>query len=123
MKNQYTITIMPDYGMAPYAWLREEKKGRGVGGTIADASGGFSEEYGVSKELEKDFAEWANYFENNVDCCSDNYDFDWETFHQKGMELAKRLNDEIGHRFNIVYEKPMEDPNRKIDERSLILRE
>lgn len=114
---------MPDYGMTPYSWLCKECDERGVGGVIADAFGGFPERYRVSKELEKDFAEWANYFEDNVDCCSDNYDFDWETFHQKGIELAQRLNDEIGQHFNIVYVKPMEDPNRLLDERLLISKE
>jgi hypothetical protein len=109
MKPKDTIHIMADYGMSPYAWLRRAGNTRGVGGNIADACSGFPEEYNVSKDLEKAFAKWAIYFEQTVEPGRDN-NFDWETFHRKGHELTKRLEKEIGDRFNVRYIIPWEDP-------------
>lgn len=100
---------MADYGMAPYAWLRRAGQTRGVGGNIADAVCGFPEEYGVSKDLEKAFANWACYFERNVEPGRDE-NFDWETFHRRGRELTRRLKEEIGDKFYIHYLIPYEDP-------------
>lgn len=109
MKPKDTIHIMADYGMSPYAWLRRAGNTRGVGGNIADACSGFPEECNVSKDLEKAFAKWAIYFEKTVEPGRDN-NFDWETFHRKGQELTKRLEKEIGDRFNVRYIIPWEDP-------------
>ncbi len=92
-----TIYIMADYGMAAYAWRK---------GNIADSVTGFPEEFGVSKELEAKFAEWAIDFERNCD----KPHFDWKDFHKRGIELTKNLKEEIGNQFNIEYHKPIQDP-------------
>ena len=91
-----TVIIMADFGMGPYAWK---------GGNIADASGGFPPEYGVSKELEAEFADWVTKFE----CDYDKPDFDWEVFNRRGIELSRKLKKEIGDRFKIEYHIPIED--------------
>jgi len=91
------IYIMADFGMGPYAWRH---------GNIADSITGFPPEFGVTKELEADFAEWAISFEKDYDSPA----FDWEAFHRRGIELSKRLKQEIGTRFDIEYHKAIEDP-------------
>jgi hypothetical protein len=92
-----TIYIMADFGMVPYAWHH---------GNIADSITGFPPEFGVSKELEAEFAEWVGNFERNYD----KHGFDWEAFHQRGIELSRKLRKQIGHQFNIEYHKCIEDP-------------
>lgn len=96
-KKRETVKIMADFGMGPYAWNC---------GNIADAVCGFPPEYGVSKELETDFAEWVTKFER--DC--DKPDFEWDAFNRRGIELARKLKKEIGNRFDIEYRIPIEDP-------------
>lgn len=93
-----TICIMADFGMGPYAWERD--------GNIADSITGFPKEYGVSIKLEADFSEWITDFERN----SDKAGFNWKTFHERGIELARKLKAEIGERFDIEYCKCIEDP-------------
>ncbi len=93
-----TIYIMADFGMGPYAWHK--------GANIADSITGMPEEYGVTKNLEAELAEWIGNFERNYDKPG----FDWEAFHSRGIELAKKLKGEIGDCFNIEYHKCIEDP-------------
>jgi len=88
-----TICIMADFGMGPYAWHQ--------GANIADSLTGFPSRFGVSKNLEADFAEWVIDFERNYE----RLDFDWDGFHQRGIELSKKLKKEIGDRFIIEYHK------------------
>lgn len=123
MTHKDTISIMPDYGMAPYAWLRRAGQTRGVGGCIADSTCGFPDEFGVSRGLQKSFERWACYFECNVKPGREK-DFDWESFHLRGRELTKRLEEEIGDRFNIFYVLPWEDPEskRQIDRCHAVIR-
>ena len=102
-----TINIMADFFNGPYAWLRKmDNEWGGVGPNIADAVGGFPEEFGVSKALQEQFAEWAVEFENRCD----DKDFDWFRWNWRGIELSKFLKREVGDRYNIVYHQPHEDP-------------
>ena len=104
------ITIMPDFGMGPYAWLSEEDSGRGgVGGCMADAVGGFyGKEFNVSPELAQCFADWVIQFERGA---YNNPDFPWKEFHVEGIALARRLKAEIGTQARVLYCRPMEDPD------------
>jgi hypothetical protein len=42
---------------------------------------------------------------------------DWQHFHEHGIELTRRLKRELGDKVRLLYEKPMEDPNRRQGER------
>lgn len=103
------ITIMPDFGMAPYAWERDEAdEHRGVGGAITDSvCGSENTPYKVSAQLQRDFREWALHFERNAMYPET---IDWKRFHETGLALAKRLKAEIGDQARVVYERPYEDP-------------
>lgn len=103
------ITIMPDFGMGPYAWEKDDSdRTTCVGGCIADAVCGFvGTGYRVSKALEADFAMWIGLFGRH----SHEPGFDWDSFHRQGIALARRLKAELGDQVRVVYDTPVEDPS------------
>jgi hypothetical protein len=110
------ITIMPDFGNGPYAWIKDASDDTTyVGGNIADAVDGFKHSgYKVSAAIEADFAAWMMLFGNY----SDSPAFDWPAFHRQGIALTKRLKAELGDRVRIVYDTQVEDPSYAMDARS-----
>lgn len=96
---------MADFGMGPYAWLRDpDEPPPRVGYNIADTVAGFPEEYGVSKRLQKKFAKWVTEFENNYH----DENFDWKRFNDEGHALTAELKSQIGDSFNFEYHCPCE---------------
>jgi len=47
----------------------------------------------------------------------DTTDWDWLEFHARGLQLARWLKEEVGEKYRVVYYKPCEDPNHRIDEK------
>lgn len=95
--------VMPDIG-GVYAWLQD--------GTAAHFEDDFPDEKGLP-ELEDRFEDWQGKFEgsaSNIDPEA-NRDFDWESFHALGIQLACELKDLLGDRASIFYSQPYEDPN------------
>ena len=102
-----TITVMADFGMGPYAWLKDSSdKTSFVGGNIADAVSGFSGFLPLSARLEHDFSEWVTEFESHYD----EHSFDWRNFNSRGVALSKRLKCEVKDAYDVVYVAPSEDP-------------
>jgi hypothetical protein len=102
-----TITIMPDFGGAPYAWIKDASDtSEYVGLMAASAEYGF-DEFDVPKDLETAFSDWSLRFTRN---CDDD-DFDWPAFHAEGIGLAKKLKQAVGDKANVVYAKAFEDPS------------
>lgn len=118
----FTYTIMPDYGMASYAWVKNSgDMTSGVGGAVADATGWYGA-HPLSKDLAADLSEWAIEFERNAECeVEAKMSFDWHKFHERGLTLARRVKAELGSDVRIIYEKPSEDPGCAVDERREIL--
>lgn len=111
-----TITIMADFGMGPYAWMKDASDETSyVGINIANAVDGF-DELNVSPKLERDFDVWITLFE----CHSHEESFDWQYFNSEGMALSHRLYKEFGGMYRVFYDKPCEDPGSDIDERTEI---
>ena len=106
-----TLTIMPDFGMAPYGWIKDaDDETCAVGGNFVDAVSGFEgSEYTVSADLERDFAAWAWWFEGGCRHRNDRAIFDWPEFHRQGLALTVRLKAEIGDHARVMYDKPTED--------------
>jgi hypothetical protein len=103
-----TISIMADFGMGPYAWLRGVDGSRPyVGGNIADTICGFPREYGVSGTLEMFFAIWVVSFERDYD----HEAFDWIAWNERGIALSRMLYLELRGRFHVEYHYPCEDPS------------
>ncbi len=121
------ITIMPDFGMGPYAWQKDASDdSTAVGANIADAVSGFKfTDYKVSDALEADFAAWVTWFTREA--LNDPPVMNWDAFHRQGLALARRLKAELGNQVRVVYDIPVEDPSyrtyRGIDVRTEILQD
>ncbi len=116
------LTVMVDYGNAPFLWLSEHPDTAGVGANLCSA--GFRDEScPISQGLWRQFADRALEFDRtpfyNGDF--DDSSWNWLAYHARGLELAHGLKAEVGDAYRVIYEKPFEDPNHGIDERREIL--
>ena len=117
------LTVMVDYGFAPFLWLVERPDQGGVGDLTCE-SYAWEDYYPMSEVLWRKFAIWAKTFERisfyggsgeDAEC------WDWPAFHARGLQLARELKAEVGDAYRVVYEKPAEDPNDRLDGRREIL--
>ncbi len=112
------LTVMVDYGNAPFLWLADSPEENGVGALLC-AGTSWDKSYPMSDGLWQKFSDWAIEFDR-TSFFSENFNadsWDWIAFHARGMQLSQRLKDEVGPAYRVVYDKPCEDPNRRIDER------
>ena len=117
------LTVMVDYGFAPFLWLVERPDQGGVGDLICE-SYAWEDYYPMSEVLWRKFAIGAKTFERisfyggsgeDAEC------WDWPAFHARGLQLARELKAEVGDAYRVVYEKSAEDPNDRLDGRREIL--
>jgi hypothetical protein len=116
------LTVMVDYGNAPFLWLVDSPDDGGVGGNLCDGTY-WDQSFPMSEGLWQKFADWAIEFDRTA-FYSDNFDadgWDWIAFHARGLQLSRWLKEEVGDAYHVVYDKPCEDPNHRIDERTEIL--
>jgi hypothetical protein len=109
-----TITVMPDYGMGPYAWEKPASDQTPyVGLCIATAVNKLETEDGttITDNLHVEFVAWTGDFEQ----FAERPNFDWSRFHVRGKDLSHRLKLELGERFKVLYHKPFEDPEHEVD--------
>lgn len=113
---------MVDYGNAPFLWLADRPEEAGVGGLLCDGTS-WDKSLPMSEGLWQKFSNWAIEFDR-TSFYSENFNtdsWDWIAFHARGMQLSRWLKDEVGPAYRVVYVKPCEDPNHRIDERTEIL--
>ncbi len=108
IKPLYKTIVMSDFSEAIF-W---DEEGCCVGGSEGPYS------FKISKELQRELREWHQKFK--VYPYQDYSEFDWASYHTRGIELAKKVESEFGDLIEIIYQKPFEDPNNKIDELTLI---
>ncbi|WP_295447363.1 putative molybdenum carrier protein [uncultured Thiodictyon sp.] len=116
------VTVMPDYGMAPFLWLVDRPDEGVVGVNICNGAY-WDESYPMSEGLWRKFADWAIAFDRTQFYFED-YDadgWDWLAFHARGLQLARWLKEEVSDAYRVVYLKPFEDPNSRLDEQREIL--
>lgn len=116
------LTVMVDYGNAPFLWLVDNQDDGGIGGNLCDGTC-WDESFPMSEGLWQKFADWAIEFDRTA-FYSDGFDdsgWDWIAFHARGLQLSRWLKEEVGDAYRVVYDKPCEDPNHRIDERTEIL--
>ena len=118
-QSMVRYTIMPDYAGA-YGWINRNGPEDALGPNHADTCG-WSGDHPISDELQAEFSEWQKDFESGTWEQKGRSIFDWPRFHEIGMALARPLKAELGDAARIYYEKPMEDPNRRIQERVELL--
>jgi hypothetical protein len=114
VESEMIITVMPDYGLGPYAWEKPvSDQTPYVGLCVATAVDKLETEDGttITDELHAEFVAWTGEFEQ----FAARSDFDWKAFHARGAFLSRRLKLELGHRFRVVYHKPFEDPEHEVN--------
>lgn len=114
-----TYTIMADTG-GVYAWLRFPDETQSELGThCGDVQSGWFGEHRTVPETAAQLAAWQARFEGGlVDGAAA---FDWATFHADGLALALQVKQDIGTRARVVYQKPVQDPLHRADERREVL--
>ena len=116
------LTVMADYGNAPFLWLVDAPHQAGVGRNICDGTG-WDDGCLLSEGLWRKFADWAIEFDR-TSFYSDDFDssgWDWEAFHERGLRLTRWLKEEVGDAYRVIYQKPGEDPNCRMDERREVM--
>ncbi len=117
------LTVLAEVG-EPFIWLVSRPEEGGVGPCLCDSMG-WDECYPLSEGLFHKFSDWALDFDNaSRDAGHTNElgdDWNWFSFHARGMQLSRWLKDEVGGSYRVVYMKYGADPNHQIDERTEIL--
>ena len=114
IEAEVIITVMPDYGIGPYAWEKPAAdQTLYVGLCIATAVDKLETADGttITDDLHAEFMAWTGDFEQ----FTERPGFDWKAFHVRGVDLSHRLKLELGKRFRVAYHKPFEDPEHEID--------
>ena len=114
IEAEVIITVMPDYGIGPYAWEKPASDQTPyIGLCIATAVDKLEAEDGttITDALHSEFVAWTGDFEQ----FAESPEFDWKAFHARGVHLSHRLKRELGVRFRVVYHKPFEDPEHEVD--------
>ena len=112
------LTVLPEYGEAPFLWIVNRPDQRGVGPNLCDGTY-WDEAFPLSEGLWQKFADWTIEFDHTDFYLneSDPADWHWEAFHERGLQLTRWLKEEVGDSYQVVYQKPGEDPGHRIDER------
>jgi hypothetical protein len=116
------LTVMVKYGNAPFLWPLDRPEGSGIGGNLCDGTS-WDESFPMSEGLWQKFADWALEFDR-TSFYSENFNadgWDWLAFHECGLQLSRSLKVEVGDAYRVIYDKPCEDPNHQIDERTEFL--
>ena len=116
------LTVMVDYGNAPFLWRIDTPGQVGVGANICDGTG-WDDSSPMSEGLWRKFADWAIEFDRTA-FYSDDFDdsgWNWIAFHARGRQLSRWLKEEVGDAYRVIYYKPSEDPNQRINARTEIL--
>ena len=116
------LTVLVAYGNAPFLWRVDNPDEGGVGPNWCDGSF-WDKSFPMSEGLWRKFADWVIEFDKTSFYLED-FDasgWDWMAFHERGLQLTGWLKEEVGDAFHVVYYKPFEDPNHRIDERTEVL--
>jgi Circularly permutated YpsA SLOG family len=115
--QRLTYTIMADVG-GVYGWLRyADEPIHALGRHCGDAIEGWFGEHRVADATETALADWQRRFESAL---AHPDTFDWPAFHAQGLELARLVKQEFRTRARVIYQKPVQDPRHRLDERQEI---
>lgn len=112
------LTVMVDYGGAPFLWLKESPDEPGyVSDCMCDGDAHYEDDP-MSEELWELFAPWAREFNETMysSHALDPDRWDWAAFHERGLQLTRLLKAEVGDAYRVLYCKPVEDPAFRQDE-------
>jgi hypothetical protein len=113
--QQVTYTIMADAG-GVYGWLRYvDEEPTALGRHCGDAASGWFGEHRIATATEQALMAWQSRFECGRENASG--EFDWTAFHAEGIALAHLVKQEIRTRARVIYQKSVQDPRHRADER------
>jgi Circularly permutated YpsA SLOG family len=113
--HRVTYTIMADVG-GVYGWLRHaDEASLSLGRYCGDAVSGWSGEHRISEATEQALAAWQQRFDAALAAAPTC--FDWPAFHAEGVDLARRVKQEFRTRAHVIYQKAVQDPRHRADER------
>lgn len=113
--QRVTYTIMADAG-GVYGWLRfAGEEPDALGQHCADGASGWFGEHRIAGATEQALAAWQGRFETALQAGAG--DFDWTAFHAEGSALARLVKQEMRTRAHVIYQKPVQDPRHRDDER------
>lgn len=108
------FVVMADNSLGEFLWCREDNEDPLplCGSNMYSLMDRDDPDPIMSIELFRDFCFWAELYLVYVPTNDDVFDFDWDDFNKKGLELAQRLKAELGRDIKVRYVKPPDDPNR-----------
>jgi hypothetical protein len=113
--QQITYTIMADVG-GVYGWIRYGRAtSTALGSYCGDVGSGWFGEHRVSEATEHALAAWQRRFDAAIAAAP--HCFDWAAFHAEGITLAHQVKQEFRTRAHVIYQKPVQDPRHRADER------
>jgi hypothetical protein len=117
------LTVMVDYGGAPFLWLKESPDEPGYVNDCMCEGDGYCEDDPISEELWRQFSPWVLEFNRTMynDHALDPDRWDWAAFDARGLQLTRLLKAEVGDSYRVLYCKPVEDPAFKQDEYRAVL--
>ena len=101
------LTVLVEYGNAPFLWLVDKPDQGGVGPNCCDGTY-WDESFPMSEGLWRKFADWAIEFDR-TSFYSDDFDasdWDWVAFHTRGLQLTRWLKEEVGDAYRVIYYNP-----------------
>jgi hypothetical protein len=113
--QQITYTIMADVG-GVYGWIRYGRAtSTALGSYCGDVGSGWFGEHRVAAATEHALAAWQRRFDAAIAAAP--HCFDWAAFHAEGITLAHQVKQEFRTRAHVIYQKPVQDPHHRADER------
>ena len=105
---------MADNGVGEFLWYKDDDTPIPVcGANVYSLMDKGDPDPMMSKELFAEFCEWAEFYLRNIPVINEGVSFDWESFNQTGISLAKRLKSELGEAIAVRYVRPSDDPSKK----------
>ena len=101
------LTVMADYGCAPFLWLVDCPEDRGVGRNVCDGMY-WDESFPITEELWRKFADWAREFDRTP-----LFRVDFDAHNVRGRQLTRWLKEEVGEKYRVVYVNSFEQPGRR----------
>jgi hypothetical protein len=110
-----TLTLMADYSC--FGWIHRgpiDEINPPIGGGTWDGVywGKPGDDEILDKDLRRDLKNWHRRFETSGLLNPEQAErFDWQTFHDEGVALCRRIRAIFGDGYRVRYEKPFEDPS------------
>lgn len=118
-KLVYTVFLEPDTG--DWAWVKNADDETMYVGSCITAGQEWCGHAPISELLNQMVYAWVGLIRPLVLDEVANSAFDWATFNESGIAIAKQLKLELGDDVDVHYVKPREDPSRKLDEGFAVL--